>query len=240
LELERAAVERLESLDATKSNLMSMLSHDFRGPLTIAHSYLHGLINRLGPEDRAACEEVVEELQNLERMVDNVMLSLEVDAQTNLTLGLEEFELCEVIATQVHRMQNTSDSHRLCVRADLPRLPITADRVKVQSVMLNLIGNAIKYSPEGGEIEVRVGETDGQAEVSVTDHGIGLTERDAAMIFDKLGRSEAALERGISGHGLGLFICRQIVHAHGGQIYARPTGAGARFTFTLPLEARPA
>src|SRR5439155_3381481 len=75
LDLEKEAVERLRALDAGKSNLMSMLSHDFRGPLTIANSYLHGLIDRLDGDDRAACEEILAELGTLEHMVDNVMLS---------------------------------------------------------------------------------------------------------------------------------------------------------------------
>ncbi|HEY3117729.1 MAG TPA: sensor histidine kinase, partial [Chloroflexota bacterium] len=94
---------------------------------------------------------------------------------------------------------------------------------------------AIKYSPQGGEIRVDIERREDVAEVSVTDPGIGLGGREAEALFERYGRGEAALEHGITGHGLGLFISRQIVEAHGGLIYARGLKEGTCFTFTLPL-----
>lgn len=235
LELERQAVSRLEALDASKSTLMSTLSHDFRGPLSIATSYIHGLINRLEGEDRTACEEVLVELGALGGMVDNLMLSLEIEAQSALVLDLGRFDLVEVVRAQSSRVQQTTDQHVIRVESSEPQVPVSADRLKIQAVMVNLLGNAIKYSPQGGDIRVDIEMREGVAEVSVTDSGIGLGGREAEALFERYGRGEGALDHGISGHGLGLFICRQIVEAHGGLIYARGLKQGTCFTFTLPL-----
>ncbi|HUX85846.1 MAG TPA: ATP-binding protein [Chloroflexota bacterium] len=234
LELEKAAVASLTALNAGKSDLLSMLSHDFRGPLSIAKSYVHGLMGRLEGEERAACEEIDSELKTLENMVDNLMLSLQLEAQHTLVLDIEEFDLTDLVQTQARRLNRTSATHDIKVDAsDVCR--VSADRSKVQAVLMNLLGNAIKYSPAGGEILVRVHRQSGMVEISVTDHGIGIDERETATLFERYGRGDKALQQGINGHGLGLFICKQIVEAHGGLIYARRVPGGSCFAFTLPI-----
>src|SRR5581483_11919389 len=209
----------------------------FRGPLTIANAYLHGLIDHVDGDVRHACAEVATELQNLQKMVDNVMLSLQIEAQHHLALDVEEFDLVSAIQAQSRRMQHTTDGHTISVQSQVPELRITADRLKVQTVVVNLLGNAIKYTPTGGRIDVEIRRDEQWAEVTVTDHGIGLGERDAETLFERYGRGESALDLGIAGHGLGLFICRQIVEAHGGRIYARSGEDGTRFIFRLPFAA---
>jgi signal transduction histidine kinase len=234
LELEKRAVASLTALNAGKSDLMSMLSHDFRGPLSIAKSYVHGLMSRLTGDERAACEEIDSEIETLEKMVDNLMLSLQLEAQHTLVLDLQELDLTELVRAQARRMERTSAAHQIEVDAGEPCV-MRVDRSKIVAVLVNLLGNAIKYSPTGGVIEVRVDSQPELVEVSVTDQGIGIDEREAASLFARYGRGDNALEHGIRGHGLGLFICKQIVEAHGGHIYARKVHQGSRFAFTLPL-----
>jgi signal transduction histidine kinase len=234
LELEREAVATLTALNRSKSDLMSMLSHDFRGPLSIAKSYLYGLLGALGGAERAACEEIDAELQSLEKMVDNVLLSLELEAQHTVLLDVEALALNELVADQIRRIQYASPDHAIRVVADV-EIVVRADPAKIRAVIVNLLGNAVKYSPAGGEIEVRIMRLAEEVEVSVTDRGIGIDEREIESLFERYGRGDRALEHGISGHGLGLFICRSIVEAHGGRIYARGESSGSRFAFTLPL-----
>lgn len=234
LELEKEAVASLTALNAGKSDLLAMLSHDFRGPLAVAKSYVHGLMDRLAGEDRAACEEIDSELKTLENMVDNVMLSLQLEAQRTLVLDLEDVELTDLARTQTRRLNRTSAAHEIKVEAS-GRCWVSADRSKVQAVLMNLLGNAIKYSPAGGEILVRIDRQADVVEVSVTDHGIGIDERETATLFERYGRGDKALQQRINGHGLGLFICKQIVEAHGGNIYARKVPGGSCFAFTLPI-----
>jgi len=234
LELERKAVASLTALNAGKSDLLSMLSHDFRGPLSIAKSYVHGLMSRLTGDEREACEEIDSELEILEKMVDNLMLSLQLEAQHALVLDLEELDLAELVRAQARRVERISAVHHVTIEVNAA-CEVRVDRSKIQAVLVNLLGNAIKYSPKGGAIRVRVDRQAEVVEVSVTDQGIGIDEREAASLFARYGRGDKALEHGIRGHGLGLFICKQIVEAHDGHIYARKVHGGSCFAFTLPL-----
>src|SRR5581483_10969541 len=136
---------------------------------------------------------------------------------------------------QARRIQHASGNHMFSVSAPA-NVQVCADRVKVEAVLVNLFGNAVKYSPAGGRIDVELQTLDEEVELSVSDRGIGLEERDLENLFEQYGRGDNAVHQGIAGHGLGLFICRRIVEAHGGHIYARSTpGGGSRFAFTLPL-----
>jgi signal transduction histidine kinase len=234
LELERQAVASLTALNASKSDLMSMLSHDFRGPLAIAKSYVHGLLNRIAGEERDACVEIDLELEVLEKMTENLLLALQLETQHTLILDVEEFDLVELARAQARRIASTAPDHRIEVEA-VESCVVRGDRSKLQSVLVNLLGNAVKYSPTGGTIRLQVERQDDVVEVSVTDNGIGVDERETASLFARYGRGDNALAHGIRGHGLGLFICKQIVEAHGGQIYARRVPGGSRFAFTLSL-----
>jgi signal transduction histidine kinase len=237
LTLEREAVQRLTALNASKSDLLGMLSHDFRGPLSIARSYVYGLLARVSEADQQACRELEAELDALERMTDNLMLSLELESQLQLVLELEQFDFAVLVERTCRGLQRTSPEHRLLFERGDGSTMVTADRSKLRSIVINLVGNAVKYSPRGGRIWIRVGPTPEGMELSVEDEGIGLganAEREAETIFDRYGRGDTALQLGIRGHGLGLFICRRIAESHGGRLYARPLNTGTRFTLILP------
>ena len=235
LTLEHEAVERLTSLNASKSDLLAMLSHDFRGPLSIAKSYVFGLTARLGGADLEACRELESELDSLARMTDNLMLSLELEAQHQLVLDLEDFDLVDLVEEACRGLRRTSPEHAIVFDPLVRTCRVVADRTKIRSVVVNLVGNAIKYSPSGGRVWVDVVPNARTVEVSVQDEGIGLDAREAETIFERYGRGDTALQRGIRGHGLGLFICRRIAESHGGTIYARPRASGSSFTLVLPL-----
>ena len=238
LALEREAVERLTALNAGKSDLLAMLSHDFRGPLSIARSYVYGLMTRVSEPDQEACRELEAELDSLERMTDNLMLSLELESQHQLVLEPERFDLAELAERTCRGLQRSAPEHTIIVARSGLTAEITADRSKIRSVIVNLVGNAVKYSPGGGHIWIRVAPSVEGLELSVQDEGIGLganAEREAETIFDRYGRGDTALQSGIRGHGLGLFICRRIAEAHHGRLFARPLPRGAQFTLVIPV-----
>jgi signal transduction histidine kinase len=235
LALEREAVQRLTTLNASKSDLLAMLSHDFRGPLSIARSYAFGLIQRLNGPELDASRDLDAELESLERMTDNLMLSLELESQHQLVLDLDEFDLVDLVNRTCHGFERTSADHSVIFESDEAVCVVTADRSKIRSIVINLLGNAVKYSPAGRRVWVRLTRTTDTAEISVEDEGIGLDAREVETIFERYGRGDSALQRGIRGHGLGLFICRQVAEAHGGRMYARPLSAGSRFALLLPL-----
>jgi signal transduction histidine kinase len=238
LALERETVQRLMTLNAGKSDLLAMLSHDFRGPLSIARSYAFGLIQRLSGPELDASRELDAELESLERMSDNLMLSLELESQHQLVLDLDEFDLVEAVNHTCQGFQRTSADHSVVFDSAESVCMVTADRSKVRSIVINLLGNAVKYSPAGRHVWVRLTRNTDWVEISVEDEGIGLDAREVETIFERYGRGDTALQRGIRGHGLGLFICRQVAEAHGGRMYARPLSAGSRFALLLPLSCQ--
>jgi signal transduction histidine kinase len=235
LALERETVQRLTTLNASKSDLLAMLSHDFRGPLSIARSYAFGLIQRLSGPELDASRELEAELESLERMTDNLMLSLELESQHQLVLDLDQFDLVDLVNRTCQGFERTSADHSIIFETDESVCTVTADRSKIRSIIINLLGNAVKYSPAGRHVWVRLTRTTDTAEISVEDEGIGLDAREVETIFERYGRGDTALQQGIRGHGLGLFICRQVAEAHGGRMYARPRNAGSRFALLLPL-----
>lgn len=232
LGLEQEAVHRLETLNAGKQDLLAMLSHDFRNPLSVARTYIHGLAERLTGDDREACDEVEGELASLERMVDDLLLALRAETEGALALDVGLLDVGRLLREQARRVTRASPTHPVTVRAP-ERLEVTADRLKLTAVIANLLGNAVKYSPAGGAIEITASAYDRGMEVTVRDHGSGIDEREVEGLFERFGRGRAA-SGGAAGHGLGLYICKRIVEAHGGTIYARPLADGSVFAFTLP------
>ena len=128
-------------------------------------------------------------------------------------------------------MSRASSGHVVGL-SGLATLQVVADRPKVSAVVVNLLGNAVKYSPAGRPIAIMLEAYDRHAEVRVRDHGAGIDEREVASLFARFGRGRAAGP--IAGHGLGLYICKRIIEAHGGTVSARPLDDGSIFGFTLP------
>ena len=231
LGIEHEAVRRLEAVNAGKQDLLAMLSHDFRNPLSVARGYVHGLAQRLDGADGEACREVEHELASLERMVDGLLIALRAETEGVLSLDRAPFDLADLLREQADRMSRASPGHP--VRLDgPPTLPILADRLKIGAVVVNLLGNAVKYSPEGQPIEIALEGYGGHAEVRVRDHGAGIDEREVSTLFERFGRGRTSGR--VAGHGLGLYICKRIVEAHGGTVFARRLDDGSIFGFTLP------
>jgi two-component system phosphate regulon sensor histidine kinase PhoR len=146
-----------------------------------------------------------------------------------------QFDLGEQIARVAGLFQTGASKHRLLVDSPADGLPIVADRDLIEQVLTNLIGNAVKYSVEGGEIRIGGRVVDGGVEVSVHDHGIGIPESQKHRVFEKYYRGDTAVTRRISGTGLGLYISKSIVEAHGGRIWVESEpGLGSTFAFSLP------
>jgi signal transduction histidine kinase len=120
-----------------------------------------------------------------------------------------------------------------------PRLgQVDADERKVKQVLVNLLSNAVKFTAEGGRIDVRAALADGQAEISVTDTGIGIAPDDQAAVFEEF-RQVGTASKKVEGTGLGLALCRKFIELHGGRIWAESTvGVGSTFTFTIPVRRR--
>jgi two-component system sensor histidine kinase KdpD len=247
LALERAqlAAEAQEAqlrveAESMRSALLSSVSHDLRTPLAsitgTASSLLEGDATFDASTRRMLLETLCEEAERLSRLVRNLLDMTRLQSGA-LRVSKEWHPLEEVIGAALGRMERPLRGRPVVTRVpeDLPLVPI--DDVLIEQVFINLLENAVKYTPSGSEIELTAGAHDGGVTVGVADRGAGIPPEDQARLFEKFYRGGSTASHGA---GLGLAICRGIIEAHGGRIWAenRP-GGGSIFQFTLPLTGRP-
>ncbi len=219
-------------------NFVQNVSHELKTPLTV----IQGHATKLGdaPEDRESVQAsrriIADEAKRLTQLVDN-LLTLSRLESPSFTLDLAPLNLIGLLEECILQVSDLAEERKLSLSLNaLPGLPrLTADRARLKQVVLNLLDNAIKYTPRGGEIVVSARSADGRVECSVQDTGEGIPPDDLPHIFDKLYRARRLRGRPVEGSGLGLTIAQQIIHAHGGDISAQSElGKGSTFTFTLP------
>jgi two-component system sensor histidine kinase KdpD len=224
-----------------RNALLSAVSHDLRTPLATiigATSALLDTETTVNEESRRElCESAHEEAQRLSRLVGNLLDMTRLDAGA-LVVKKEWQPLDEVIGVAIQRLGRSFGNRplRIDLPTDLPPVPL--DDLLIEQVLVNLLENALKYTPADSLVELSARRSQGQVTVEVADRGPGLPKGEEMTIFDKFYRiDQASSGRGV---GLGLAICRGIVELHGGKIVAenRPDG-GVAFRFTLPLEGTP-
>jgi signal transduction histidine kinase len=235
-EAERTAAEELRRLSALRADFVSLVSHELRGPMASivgAAATLRQRWRELNPEQRQSFLALLEgETARLASLVGDVLDTSRLDAGT-FTYSFSEVDLGDLVR-EVTALVDLGQEE-VAVRAEVePALPtVRADRERMRQVVLNLLTNAVKYTNAGDEIEVRAGANDGHVEISVRDHGPGISYEEQRLIFEKFGRASGGSPK--PGAGLGLFIARSITEAHGGalSVDSQP-GAGATFTVRIP------
>jgi signal transduction histidine kinase len=238
-ERQRVAVAELERLNRAKSDFVSIVSHEFRTPLT----GIQGFSEMMQSEDltidemREYAGDINKDAHRLNRMITE-MLDLDKMESGRMQLHHEPVALNDLVSEAVDRLRPTAPNHPVSLRLDPLIGEVNGDRDKLTQVMANLLNNAVKYSPKGGEIVVST-RLEGEAtHVVVRDHGMGIPNGALEAIFERYGRVESPATRHIQGTGLGLPIVRQIVQLHGGMVWAESTvGEGSVFHVTLPLGA---
>lgn len=222
-------------------NFIQNVSHELKTPLTV----IQGHAAKLGdaPNDRdgwqASRRIIAEEAKRLTQLVDNLLTlaRLEAPAFALETSTVSVPALLEDAVLQVHDLaEERGLALSLSLAPSLPR--VQADRARLKQVVLNLIDNALKYTPAGGAMTVSAEAVDGRLVCAVADTGEGIPADDLPHVFEKLYRARRVKGRPVEGSGLGLTICQQIIRAHGGEIRVDSTpGRGTTFTFTLPVTA---
>lgn len=217
-----------------KDAFLTELSHDFRTPLTAITGYTELLMHRHKDDEKthAMLTLVKQEADRLERLVDNFLDYQRVTYSEDL-LTKEPVALKPLLEEVVASYDTTSSDHHVTLAAP-DGLVIEADQEKLLQLVHNLVGNAIKYSPEGGTVTVDVTDENGTLVLSVKDSGIGIPEEALPYIFDEYYRVDSDAHRPIKGTGLGLRICKRIAEAHGWGIHADSVyGEGTTFCIYL-------
>lgn len=232
------AYEERKELDRLKSDFVSMVSHELRSPLT----NISGAVELMLEEEELTDEYVRKMLgivgaqsERLIRLVRGVLDVSRIDAG-RLYLDRTEVDIFAIVRRVVSSLQPTTEFHwfELPAANELPL--VWGDEDRVEQILFNLLDNAIKFSPSGGPIGIQMEPGDEEITISVTDPGVGIPPAKLARIFQKFHRLDSDDSRETYGHGLGLYISRGLVEAHGGKMWVESVeGEGSAFSFTLPL-----
>src|SRR5207248_5823223 len=236
----REHADRMAILEETKSQFLKLASHELRTPVSLICGYLslfeEGDLGEVNERGKAALSVLTAQGRELNRLIGE-MLEVARMEEGALALDLENLDFREIVADVVKtvRLTTTAD-HTLNLVMPEQALPVKADRKRVSMVLHKLLDNAIKYSPEGGEIGCDVLPLAGWAELNVRDHGLGIEPEQLDQLFRRFGRIVTDDTADIRGSGLGLYLARETTRLHGGDItVASERGRGSTFTMRIPL-----
>jgi PAS domain S-box-containing protein len=233
-------IERLRLLDEIKSEFVSNASHELRTPLNVIKSYVEAILNQVDPNDYQTQREfltvVNNEADRLAALISDLLDISRIESG-RFEIELRPVSLSEITQIVLRDLEDVDSRHQIL--ADIPSvLPdILADKDKMIQVLLNLLDNAIKFSPDGGKISVKAQIEGKMVKCEISDQGIGIAKEDIPRIFEKFYRVDNSDVSEIPGTGLGLPIVKHIVESHGGTISVKSKlGKGSTFTVLLPFE----
>ena len=233
-------LERLRQLDEMKSEFVSNVSHELRSPLSVIKSYVETILDQVDPSDYQTQREfltvVNNEADRLTALIDDLLDISRIESG-RFEIEMSHVALSDIIKISTRGLENKSNRHEIAVDipSDLPDL--LADMDKMVQVFLNLIVNAIKFSPDGGTIIIKAGVKGKMVKCDISDQGIGIAEKDISRIFEKFYRVDSSDVYEIPGTGLGLSITKHIIESHGGRISVKSKpDKGSTFTMLLPFK----
>ncbi|SHE48172.1 PAS domain-containing protein [Pedobacter caeni] len=220
-----------------KNDFIGMVSHELKTPLTSMKGYIQ-MLQKVNPQNNGLnagmLEKASSQVGKMTAMV-NSFLNVSRLESGKIYMEIQEFDLAGLIEEAEEESKTTISSHDV-IFDPVETMMVNADRDKIGQVIHNLISNAVKYSPAGTSIRVSCFENKGMVNVSVKDKGMGIKSADLSQIFDRYYRVEGSQMFSISGFGIGLYLCREIIQRHKGEISAKSDfGSGSIFTFSLPL-----
>jgi signal transduction histidine kinase len=241
-EISLRSLIRAQEAEREKNEFMAALAHEMRSPLSVIN-YASALSRHSGTEQPNDQLDVIDrQVHHLNSMIED-LLDVSRVARGKITLHRHYVDVADVVDGAVERARPVIDSHRHTLKVQLPGRPVSlhVDPTRIEQVFANLLTNAAKYTPDGGEISVRVQVVDNTVVLSVRDNGIGIAREMLPRVFDLFVQVPGARERSQGGLGIGLALARRIAEMHGGSVEANSQGLdrGSEFVVSLPL-AQPA
>jgi signal transduction histidine kinase len=239
-EILRANAERMEGLEKIKSDFLNLASHELRGPLAILRGYLamlsDGSLGELPPKARGVLPALNAKASQMALLITQMLEAARLE-DSQLQLKLEPVDMRGLVRRAVDTMgQLTAPGQSMLLEGSKSEILLVADAGRVETILVNLLDNALKYSPDGGGVRVKLARRGTNADVTVIDQGMGIAPEDMDRLFSRFGRLVTAENSHIPGTGLGLYLSREIARMHGGDItVSSKPGEGSEFTLTLPL-----
>ncbi len=227
----------LEGVEKLRRELVGNVSHELKTPISALRAHLENVLDGVEAPDPATLQVMLQQSERLSRLVDQ-LLELSRLESGDLPLEPQEVPLSPLVSQVLSEVGVSSAAGTLklenLVPGDLP--PVWADRERIHQVLFNLLDNAVRFTPPGGEVKVYAARVNGHCEVAVADTGPGISSEHLPRLFERFYRVDTARSRGDGGTGIGLAIARSVVEAHGGHIRAESeVGKGSIFTFDLPV-----
>ncbi|MDQ6791852.1 MAG: HAMP domain-containing histidine kinase [Candidatus Dormibacteraeota bacterium] len=235
--------QRVAELEEMKSAYLRLASHELRTPIGVARGYVDlaqsGELGTLPQPAREALEQVGASLRDADAILTEMVEIARMQEGRRL-LRVDKLDLRETVREAYQRVAPLTTSHHLLISQPESPLWIEGDRLRLRSAVRNLLENAIKYSPEGGEIRCTLNEVGGMASVTVSDRGLGIPPSQVEKLFQRFERASQAAPGGIPGTGLGLHLAREIARAHEGDLtVSSHRDLGTTFVLSLPLSGGP-
>jgi histidine kinase len=226
-----ALASSLEETEQKRVQLMSDLAHELRTPLSAIEGYMEGLIDGVVPAEVETFASVAEEASRLKRLASDLSALSRIQEDGGVTHRVE-FDLGDLASSVATRLRPQFDDQNVQLLVDTPHLAVSGDPDRLTQVIVNLLGNALSYTPSGGRVEVTGRRRDSRIELEVRDTGRGLSDADLQRVFERFYRADPTTP---GGSGIGLTIARGIARAHGGDVVAHSDGPGTGTTFSLVL-----
>jgi histidine kinase len=231
---------RLERTEEMRRQLIGDVAHELRTPLSTIKGSLEGLMDGVLVPDEASLMHLHREAERLQRLVDDLQELSRVEARA-FELERRPASVEGLVTTAVERIRRQFDDKGVRLEIDLPAgLPtVLANEDRVGQVLMNLLGNALQYTPDERAVRIRAGRVESEVHIEIQDEGIGIPSEHLPHIFTRFYRVDPSRSRAGGGSGIGLTIAKHLVEAHGGRIWAQSSGAGkgSSFTFSLPIAA---
>jgi signal transduction histidine kinase len=233
---------RLREIAELREEFLALTTHDLRSPLTVISGvisfFTSGRLGELSPEQKNMVGMMERNTQNLIELVNDLLDAAKLESGS-LQLEFASTDLRALVHEICEPLEPLAREKGIALTEELPAelpLVVRADRAKLRRVIVNLLSNALKFTSKGGRVVVRVEQFEKLMRVSVADTGVGIAAEDLPLLFDKYEQARHRATRGEKGTGLGLYITRQLVELHGGEIHVESeVGRGSIFSFTLPL-----
>ena len=226
-----------KALDQQREDFVSLASHELRTPLTSIKGYIQMLARHLAKNNdnkaNTYLAKLEEEVNRQETLIRDLLDVAKL--QTNISREGKVVEIEPLVRQLVEDFQINTATHKLVVKGNTDKR-IVGDDQQIRQVVVNLLTNAIKYSPQASEVIITLAATEKEVVVSVQDFGIGILKKDQKRIFDRFVRAENATKQGFVGYGLGLYIVSEVIKHYSGSIKVKSVaGKGSTFTFSLPF-----